>query len=850
MMILGKSGKEENHGVQTLVHSVLLFAAALLPRLLALDTFLTPDEYRWLGRSRGFLVGLLSGDWAATLQTGHPGVTTMWTGSLGILYRYWTRPSSAPDDLSTFVQQVPNQPLDASYVGPVRFPTVLLMSLFVVAFYLLLTRLFGDRRVGLVGALLLALNPFFIALSRVLHHDALAAAFMTLSLLPLIGYWLQDWSRRWLLLSGVAAGLSFLSKSPAMFLMPFCALLGLIWAVRRWRSGEWRGWSDVRQLLGDGLLWGAVAWLTAVLLWPAMWVTPIKVLEVLFGTSSQYATEGHGKGNFFLGQITRDPGPLFYPVAWLLRTTPLTLLGLLALGISYVRSAFSRRSEQGFPTGTLSGVLLLFAGLFVAFVTLGEKKQDRYVLPIYPILDALAALGMVQISGVYTELRRKNSKSFVFRPVLVIVLAILLAQGFLVIANYPYYFTYFNPLLGGARTAARVMTVGWGEGLDQAAAYLNELPDAERLRITSWYHYSFAPYFRGEATFYASDAGQTLGSDYAVVYRNQIQRQLPTTEIIRYLLQHHTPVFTTTMKGLDYVYVYQLPLNRRSQWETSRLPGRVTFFGVAGAESEPGGNTRSLRLYWQNEGLGPDDKWWVALQPVTSGPRQAWQACQLRSEFADERFVTNALLESDCRLTGDWPSVGVYHLRVGVGTDADQVTNVPFPEGELAVAVEDSDLPELVSRLTALEVLARDLTPEGAHPADLVYQGVVRLIGYRTRVVSTGGRPSLELELYWQALEPVPLAELNQVLGLGVSVLSQGGEVLAIAEEPFIEPETWPVVWPPGTVLTRTFSVSLPDPVPSQSQLKLDVRLSDQSLPALDSSGKAVEPIVPASDLQ
>jgi hypothetical protein len=128
-----------------------------------LGVFLTPDEYRWLGRTRDFLLGILSRDWAATLQTGHPGVTTMWMGSLGILYNYWTRPPSAPDNLMTFVRQVSNEPVDVSYVAPMRFPTMLLMSLFVVAFYVLISRLFDDWRVGMVAALLLALNPFHIA---------------------------------------------------------------------------------------------------------------------------------------------------------------------------------------------------------------------------------------------------------------------------------------------------------------------------------------------------------------------------------------------------------------------------------------------------------------------------------------------------------------------------------------------------------------------------------------------------------------------------------------------------------------------------------------------------------------
>jgi hypothetical protein len=82
-----------------------LFLLALAVRLPALAQFLTPDEFLWVDRSRNFLAGLLNSTYvcesptnhtgleqavglACTLRTGHPGVTTMWTGSLGILLHY------------------------------------------------------------------------------------------------------------------------------------------------------------------------------------------------------------------------------------------------------------------------------------------------------------------------------------------------------------------------------------------------------------------------------------------------------------------------------------------------------------------------------------------------------------------------------------------------------------------------------------------------------------------------------------------------------------------------------------------------------------------------------------------
>src|SRR5262245_46858993 len=58
---------------------------ALLPRVLGLADFITTDEaYHWIARTERFADAVADRRWAATLQTGHPGVTLMWLGSLGL----------------------------------------------------------------------------------------------------------------------------------------------------------------------------------------------------------------------------------------------------------------------------------------------------------------------------------------------------------------------------------------------------------------------------------------------------------------------------------------------------------------------------------------------------------------------------------------------------------------------------------------------------------------------------------------------------------------------------------------------------------------------------------------------
>jgi hypothetical protein len=55
-------------------------------------------------------------------------------------------------------------------------------------------------------------------------------------------------------------------------------------------------------------------------------------------------------------------------------------------------------------------------------------------------------------------------------------LGVVVGQLALLVPYLPDGMTYYSPLLGGAAAAARVFTIGQGEGLDEAACYLDAEP--------------------------------------------------------------------------------------------------------------------------------------------------------------------------------------------------------------------------------------------------------------------------------------------------------------------------------------------------------------------------------------
>jgi hypothetical protein len=148
-----------------------------------------------------------------------------------------------------------------------------------------------------------------------------------------------------------------------------------------------------------------------------------------------------------------------------------------------------------------------------------------------------------------------------FLPLLILAL-VAAVQGALLAAVLPYPIAYYNPLAGGPTRAQQLIMVGWGEGLEQVADFLNRLPDAKRIEVVSSYNHVLRPRFVGTThsiTSYTRPApGQAPPEpDYLVLYVNALQRRQisPETGGIEAL---GAPVFSATINGQPYAHVYRL----------------------------------------------------------------------------------------------------------------------------------------------------------------------------------------------------------------------------------------------------------------------------------------------------
>jgi len=593
---------------------------AMIPRVLGLGRFLTVDEIdHWIGRVAQFLAAIESGNFAGTAITSHPGVTTMWLGSMGLLLHQravdWALVSA-----SSF----------AAKLAFMQLPVALANAGGVVLGYYLLRRLLPPT-VALCAALFWAADPFVIGYSRVLHVDALAGTWLTISVLAACAYW-QHTPRTWLLaLSGCSAGLALLSKSPAAVVLPLVAAIAL---TSR----------PARPAMATLAIWAGCCALTIAVLWPAVLVAPIQVFDLLRSGVEENGALPHSNGNFFLGRSDPQPGPLFYLVALALRTTPWTLVGLLLLIVALRRLQPPARRD-----------LAVVAALVIALVlglSVFPKKHNRYLEPAFPAVDILAAAGLM---SVFADGTRRSRLAPGACAVLGVVAGVNAASW------HPYGIAAFNQLLGGASAGAQTFMVGWGEGLEQAADWLNAQPNIDNTLVATTLKEPLGYFLRPGTDVILPQKDIPAKTSYLVVYIRNAQETPPAPPFDRFF-GRDTPVHVVAIHGVPYAWIYQVapPV---AQPAPADFGDQLHLRGFALEPREREANTYSLHLFWQTLHSTATD--YAAFVHVIGPNGQRYAQIDPRvptSRLDAHRYITTDL---PLQLPRDAPA-GTYQLVLGV----------------------------------------------------------------------------------------------------------------------------------------------------------------------------------------
>jgi len=489
-----------------------IFILSLSLRATDLGTGLTNDEILWIERAPSFIDAILSHQWNETYIVPHPGVVTMWLSGI-------------------FIKAFPQNDFP-SMLSIARAPTVIVSSLSIIFVFYLIKILFNTQ-IALLSAILIALDPFFLAHSRLIHLDAMLTTLMLLCLLFLMAF-LKRPRTLILILAGILLGSAILTKLPAMFLIAFIPIVVLF------LSNDKR---SIRYILYIYLIAAA----TFILVWPSMWVSPMDtLLKMIFDQQSGLeivVKNPHGSG-FFRGIIDDgNHGPLFYPVSFLMMATPTTILFLLIFFVFFVKNLYNRGLDN-FNKNLI--VIILYVFLFVTQMALSLKSFPRYILPIFPMVDIMAAIAM------YFLFEKYINKDLVLYS---LAFGLIIAQLSLLIPISPYFLSYTNPIaFGGPSHATDMILMGWGEGNDLAAKYLNEKPDAKNLTVAVDYS-GFAQYFVGKTIPLDGTLSVIDNADYIVFYISALQRNW-NKDLLEYY-RNKTPEKIIEWNGIDYCHIYK-----------------------------------------------------------------------------------------------------------------------------------------------------------------------------------------------------------------------------------------------------------------------------------------------------
>jgi 4-amino-4-deoxy-L-arabinose transferase-like glycosyltransferase len=542
----------------------LVALAVFLPRLYNLDGYVTVDEPDWLMFASNFYYLVEEEDYAETLQIYHPGVINLWIGAF-VWQRYFPDNRDIPDrDYQSGLRHERDlrargiEPLDVLW--RMRLVTLAANTILLVIAFALAQKLFG-RWPAFVGALLIAFDPHHLGLTRLHQIDGLLSGFFLVAVLAMLVFVLHRQHYAFLILSGVSTGLAFLTKSPALFLLPVLAGL-LLWGFALGvydRKTRFNLRLFFTRLLFPLLLLCALIGVVYYALFPAMWAQPWETVAAIYGDAFAYAGQGTAAefadaGAFSIRFRNLDT----YARAFALHTTPVAWFGVLAaLGLLVARR---EPFDQRIPFWSLLALLLYGLG-YILFMSIGSKSATHYILPSYLPLDLAAGIGLA--AGLRGVASSRFERAKLEQALRLGTLLIVAFQALAAVRSLPYNYTYENPAFVVARRGLPWPGYGYGEGLERAGQYLADKPNAEALRVMAWYGIGpLSYYFPGETSWIfikewsQGDYNQLSNTDYLVTYINQYKRDLP--HFLLAALESETPETIIYVQNIPYAYIYKM----------------------------------------------------------------------------------------------------------------------------------------------------------------------------------------------------------------------------------------------------------------------------------------------------
>ena len=348
-----------------------------------------------------------------------------------------------------------------------------------------------DENIAVLATFFYFLSPNILAHARLATTDIVATVFIMCSVLSFWDFYVHS-DRKHVLVAGSLLGLALLSKFSALVLLPVYFIMVIFSVAKIAYLGH--GGKAIKFLLNFLaclfvaviVLWGGYAFEFRPLLVGVMRVEwkeaffvdvltkiltsggreiignyvkllyqqPIPLSSYVMGIAGIVRHGIGGSRVYFMGVWSLKGHPLYYLTAFLIKTPVPVIAGFVTGIFVLVRS-----KRKLALTSYLLGIILLY---FIAASRSDLQLGLRYVLPVYPLIFIIAAIGI-------------NSflQSKYFRRVLVILLlAWMVGVNFYI---WPDYLSYFNELVGGPKNGYKYLrdsNVDWGQDLPALKSFM------------------------------------------------------------------------------------------------------------------------------------------------------------------------------------------------------------------------------------------------------------------------------------------------------------------------------------------------------------------------------------------
>lgn len=533
---------------KVLITFLVIFIISLVPRVIGLNRVgILADEERWIDRGSEYVNQTFQGNFIQATRNfeRHPGVPAAFLMGLSVKF-------FSDGDQNKYKYEAPPvwkyslkliEPLAAA-----RLPIAVLGAAEAALLFWFVFRIWKNYSLALISGIFLAFDPFHISISKMAHQDITLSLFFMLTIFTYyIGY---KENKNWLrILSGVFWGLAFLTKIVAIML----PISLIIWKTIE----EIRKNKNYRKILFRKLPFDLID-IAAIFIgiimffvfYTRIWTNPMDefIKHLLLNLEGKNLEDSY----FLFGKVENESSFIFYLVQIFIRLTEITLISLVVGLMSGIIKMIKEKSIS-------SIALLTSIASFLVWFSLSStgKMKDRYILPVWPFIMILAASGLIIILRFLLKRYWENKK--IAYSAAIIIIAAFAARP--LIYFYPYHFLYYNKFIGDIKNAEKITLVSRGEGMKEAAEYLNQKPNAENLTVIVTYRDSFNAYFKGKVARLEDDEWRKNktpdGIDYVVFFVRGVQKKSFGSLYKRFVL-NDIPEQVINLKGLDVAYIYKV----------------------------------------------------------------------------------------------------------------------------------------------------------------------------------------------------------------------------------------------------------------------------------------------------